>query len=134
MGFLMSIDIGAIFMIIMMGLKSEYAKYPCFYFIFNSRQSQLDLDPVHTWPARVDFDIDPLVTLENITFPFLHIKVGLFQMFVKTLGKRSDCFQFIRKNIKKSEAKLMNDIFTGPEIIFLMKQADFPVNNDKYTM
>ena len=109
-----------------MGLKSGYAKYPCFYCMFDSRQSQLDFDPLHIWPTRVDFHMDPLVPLENIAFPFLHIKLGLFQKFVKTLDKGSDCFQFIRKNIKKSEAKLMNGVFTGPEIRFLMKQADFP--------
>ena len=109
-----------------MGLKSGYAKCPCFYCMFDSRQSQLDFDPVHTWPARIYFDMHLLVLVENIAFPFLYIKLGIFQKFIKTLDKGSDCFQFIRKNIKKSEAKLINGVYTSPEIRFLMKHADFP--------
>ena len=50
-----------------------------------------------TWPASVDFDMDHLVPVENIGFPFLHIKLNLFQKFVKALDKGSDCFQFILK-------------------------------------
>ena len=32
----------------------------------------------------------------------------------------------MRININKSEAELMNGVFTGPEIRFLFKHADFP--------
>ena len=62
-----------------MGLKSGYVKYPCFYCMFDSRQSTLNVNPTHIWSARVDFDINPLVSVEMITLPFLHIKLGLFQ-------------------------------------------------------
>jgi len=110
----------------MMGLKSGYAKYPCFYCMFDSRQSQIDFNPSHTWPVRVDFDIDPLVPIDKIAFPFLHIKLGIFQKYVKALDKESECFKFICKNIKKSKAKLLNGVLTGPEIRYLMKNDDFP--------
>jgi hypothetical protein len=109
-----------------MGLKSGYAKYPCFYCMFDSRQSEKDYDNTHIWPARTDFDNDPLVPIEKIAFPVLHIKLGLFQKYVKALDKESDCFKFICQNIKKSEAKLTNGVFTGPEIRLLMKQDGFP--------
>lgn len=109
-----------------MGLKSGYAKYPCFHCMFDSRNSGLDFDSKKTWPKRDNFDKNPLVPIEKIAFPFLHIKLGIFQKFVKTIDKESACFQFICSHFKKSDAKLINGIFTGPEIRYLMKNKDFP--------
>jgi len=109
-----------------MGLKSGYAKYPCFYCMFDSRQSVLDFNPTHTWPVRLEFPNEPLAPVEKIALPVLHIKLGLFQKYVKTLEKESYCFQFICRNIKKSEAKLCNGVLTGPEIRYLMSLEDFP--------
>ena len=86
---------------IIMGLKSGYAKFPCFYCMFDSRQSMLDFNSNHKWPASVDFYSYPLVPTEKIGLPFLHIKLGLFQKFVKALDKGSDCFKFISTSIKK---------------------------------
>jgi len=91
---------------LIMGLKCGYSKYPYFHCMFDSRQSTLDFNPTHVWPPRVDFDLSPLVPVEKIAFPFLHIKLDLFQKYVKALDKGSDCFKFICRNIKKSEAKV----------------------------
>lgn len=109
-----------------MGLKAGYAKYPCFYCMFDTRNSLLDYNSNHMWPDRIDFDKQPLVPLEKIAFPFLHIKLGLWQKFVKTLDNDSECFKFICENIKKSDAKLRNGVFTGPEIKNIMKNVNFP--------
>ena len=49
--------------------------------------------------------------VEKIAFPFLHIKLGLFQKYLKALDKGSDCFKFTCRNIKKSEVKLLNGVF-----------------------
>ena len=56
----------------MTGLKSGYAKYLFLLYV----RFQLDFDPV-----LADFDMDPLVQVENIAFSFLHIKPVLFQKF-----------------------------------------------------
>lgn len=111
---------------LIMGLKAGYAKYPCFYCFFDSRNSQQDFDINHTWPARDSFDNVPLVDTKRIAIPFLHIKLGLFQKFVKTLNKDSECFKFISRTVRKSEAKLLNGVFTGPEIRLLMRNKAFP--------
>ena len=66
----------------------------------------LDFNPTYTWPVRIEFSNEPLVPVEKIALPVLHIKLGLVQKYVKTLEKESYCFQFICRNIKKSEAKL----------------------------
>ena len=73
----------------------------------------------------MDFYSDSLVPTGNIGLPFLHIKLGLFQKFVKSLDKGSNCFKFISTSIKKLEAKLLNGVFTGPEIRLLMKDTAF---------
>ena len=86
---------------LIMKLKCGYSKYPCFYCMFDSRQSTLDFNPTHIWPPRVDFNISHLVPVEKIAFPFLHIKLGLSQKYVKALDKGSDCFKFICKNYKE---------------------------------
>ena len=49
-----------------------------------------------------------------------------FQKNVKAFDKGSDCFKLICQNIKKSQAKLTNGVFAGPEIRFLMKHDGFP--------
>ena len=74
-----------------------------------------DFNPTHTWPVRIEFPNKPFVPVENIT---LHIK------YVRALEKGSDCFK-VCWNIKKSEAKLCNGVFTGPEIKYLMSLEDF---------
>jgi len=80
-----------------MCLKSVYAKYHWFYCKFDSRQSTLYFNPTHIMPTCVDFDINPLVPVEKITLPVLHIKLGLLKKYVKSLDKENDCFKFIYK-------------------------------------
>ena len=90
--------------------------------MFDSRQSVLDFNQTHTWHVRIEFPNELLVPVEKIAIPVLHIKLGLFQKYVKALEKGSDCFKFIIQNIKKSEAKLCNGVFACAEI----KLEDFP--------
>jgi len=53
---------------LIMKLKCGYSKYPCFYCMFDSRQSTLDFNPTHIWSQCVDFDISPLVPVERLLF------------------------------------------------------------------
>ena len=62
----------------------------------------------------------------KIAFLVLHMKQGLFQKFVKSLTKGSNCCKFICYNIKKSQETLRNNVFTGPEIKLLVARKDFP--------
>ena len=88
----------------------------------------LDFNPTHTWPVRIEFPNEHLAPVEKIALQVLYIKLDLFLKYVKALEKGSDCFKFICscQNIKKSEAKLCNGVFTGPEIRYFMSLDDFP--------
>ena len=49
--------------------------------------------------------------------PPLHIKLGLFKQFVKSLDKNSDAFQYLQNLFPKiSEAKIKAGVFIGPQI------------------
>jgi len=67
-----------------------------------------------------------LIPIDKIAFSVLHITLKLLQKFVKSLNKGSDCFQFICRSIKKSEAKLSYGVFSGHVIRLLMASKDFP--------
>ncbi|GBN71750.1 hypothetical protein AVEN_92763-1 [Araneus ventricosus] len=74
----------------LLGQQSGHTKYPCFLFLWNSR------DKIHhwvrkEWPKRENMEKyvinNPLVGREKIIFPPLHIKLGLMKQFVKALDK-----------------------------------------------
>ena len=100
--------------------------YPRFYCIFDPKHIVLDFNPTNIWPVSMEFGKQLLVPIDKIAFPVLHIKLGLLQKFVKSLDKGSDWFKFICRNIKKSETKLNNSVFTGPKIRLLVTHQDFP--------
>lgn len=108
----------------LLGLPGGYAKHPCFYCMFDSRNSLQDFDINHVWPARCSRS-EEQVPRANIVLPFLHIKLGLFQKFVKTLSKEGSCYEYLLTNSHKSQDKVANGVFTGPEIRKYLKDADF---------
>ena len=57
--------------------------------------------------------------------PPLHIKLGLFKNFVKAMDIEGEGFKHIAKKVPyKSEAKLKQGIFVGPEIRKLIKDEE----------
>lgn len=108
----------------LLGFPGGYSKHPCFYCFFDTRNSLPDFDKNFIWPAR-NVTQEEMVSPNNIIFPFLHIKLGLFQKFVKSLSQNGQCFQYLVQNSNKSEAKIQNGVYTGPEIRKLLKDNDF---------
>jgi len=57
----------------------------------------------------------PLVLLEKIFLPPLHIKLGLMKNFVKGMDKTSHGFEYLRNQFPNvSDAKIKEGIFIGP--------------------
>lgn len=117
---------------ILLGQQSGFTKYPCFLCLFDSRDRQNHYKN-KKWPDRKSLEPgsanvlqDPLVPAKKVLLPPLHIKLGLMKQFVKALNKDKDCFKYIqRKFPKKSDAKLKEGVFDGPEIRKLIRDENF---------
>jgi len=112
--------------------QGGYVKYPCFLCLWDSRA-----DDQH-WqrkdcPVREELVVgennvinEPLVDLDRILLPPLHIKLGLMKQFVKALDKNADCFRYIRNRFPAtSYKKVKAGIFDGSQIRKLMKDPAF---------
>ncbi|KAF2357265.1 hypothetical protein FHG87_011980 [Trinorchestia longiramus] len=90
------------------------------------------------WPARRGFDpgshnvVPPaLVNPQNLLHPPLHIKLGLFENFVKALDEKSFDFNLLKEKFPKvSEAKLNTVTFNNPQIRELLKDSMFDCSMD----
>jgi hypothetical protein len=70
--------------------------------------------------------VTPLVLLEKINLPPLHIKLGLLKNFVKSMDKTSCGFEYVRNKLPNvSDAKIKEGIFIGPLIRELMQDIQF---------
>ena len=110
---------------ILMGLKSGYSKYPCLFCKFDSRIRYIDFNLNYNRDDRVEEDLPSLVRPSKVALPVLHIKLGLFQQFVKVLDESSPLFSYLLQNFPKTEAKMLPGILTGPEIRLLMNDPSF---------
>lgn len=75
---------------ILFGMQGGYTKYPCYLCEWNSRTE----NPYNRreWPSRQLFQIGkinvvniPLVNLEDIILPPLHLKLGYMKQFLKKI-------------------------------------------------
>ncbi|GBM12446.1 hypothetical protein AVEN_55284-1 [Araneus ventricosus] len=58
-----------------------------------------------------------LVPPEKVLLPPLHKKLGLMKQFIKSLPKDVECFRYMCSKFPKlSEAKMKEEVFTGPDI------------------
>ena len=65
---------------------------------------------------------EPLVSLEKVLLPPLHIKLGLVKQLVKALDFEGEVFQEIRLIFPRlSDAKIKGEIFVGPQISTMLK-------------
>ena len=69
---------------------------------------------------------NPLVDMNKVLLPPLHIKLGLMKNFVKALHKNRTAFQHLSTVLPGlSVAKLKEGIFVGPQIREVLKDTDF---------
>ena len=69
---------------------------------------------------------NPLVDMNKVLLPPLHIKLGLMKNFAKALHKNSAAFQHLSIVFPGLGAtKLKEDIFVGPQIREVPKNTDF---------
>ena len=113
---------------VFLGLQSGYTKYSCFLCLWNSRADGENYEKMH-WPIREEltpgmYNVikEPLVSLEKVLLPPLHIKLGLVKQFVKALDFQAEVFQEIRLMFPRlSDAKIKRGIFVGPQRSTMLK-------------
>ena len=79
---------------------------------------------------RLNLKHTPLVNLENILLPPLHIKLELMKTFVKAKNHDSTAFMYLKEKFGhfKSKAKLKEGVFIGLEIQKLLLDDQFTKN------
>lgn len=98
---------------ILMGVKAGYPNYGCFKCDWHARQKDHDHYSYDGWKgSNPDLVGEPLVPMENILMPPLHIKLGLVQKFIKQAIIDSDavfnCLKTMFKGL--SDAKIKGGI------------------------
>ena len=69
---------------------------------------------------------DPLVDIDRILFPPLHIKLGLIKQFTKALDMDDGCFTYLCQVFPGlTMEKLKTGIFDGPQIWQLIRDPEF---------
>lgn len=136
------------------GLQGGYTKHMCFLCEWDSRHKGNQYHK-HDWPLRRQHIIGKknvqkkaLVEKDKILMPPLHVKLGVVQSFVKTVGKRDEVMDVLMKlypgltkNVqqknkqqedktkekKKKEPrdKLKQGVLNGPDIRKLVKSVKF---------
>lgn len=113
------------------GLQGGYTKNMCFLCLWDTRFKGNQYE-THDWLPRDPTEKghncvnDPLVPMENVLMPPLHIKLGIVKNFIKAIVKQPkilDCLKNIFPRI--SEAKLKEGVLNGPDIRKLMKSKEF---------
>lgn len=115
----------------LLGLQGGYTKYSCFLCLWDSRADDQHYTK-RDWPTRKELlpgihnvKHEPLVPVDKILLPPLHIKLGLIKQFIKGLNSNSEALSLIRQMFPKlSEAKVKGGIFTGPQIRAMLKSKE----------
>ena len=77
-------------------------------------------------PGKHSLKENPLVDINNVPLPLLHINLGLRKNFVKALHKNGAAFQHLSTVFPSlSAAKLKDGIFVRPQIREVLKDTDF---------
>lgn len=114
------------------GLQQGYTKYMCFLCKWDSR-ARKEHYVRKDWPKRNSFTAgkenvkyNPLVEMDRIILPPLHIKLGLFKNFVKALQKEGPAFKYLKSVFPNlSDAKIKEGVFVGPQIKKLLNDPSF---------
>ncbi|XP_076366608.1 uncharacterized protein LOC143255203 isoform X1 [Tachypleus tridentatus] len=112
----------------LIGLKRGFTKYP-----FGTAGT-----PQHTATGstghngqfsvgRHNVKCEPLVDLQKVLFPPLHIQLDLIKQLLTALDKVSAAFNYLRHFFPKlSEAKVKAGVFVGSQIKKILECAEFP--------
>ena len=107
----------------LLGQQKGFTKFPCYLCMWESRARNQHWIQKE-WRIRKTLTVDmqnivnePIVSLNKIVFPPLHLKLGFMNQFVKALKTDSDCFQYIVTSLpglsieKKKQEFLMGHKF-----------------------
>ena len=115
-----------------MGMQAGFTKYCCFLCLWDSRvvsqhYKQKNWGSKSTFlPGEHSLKENPLVDMNKVFLPPLHIKLGLMRNFVKALHKNSAAFQQLSTVFPAlSTVKFKEGIFVGPRIREVLKDTDF---------
>ena len=116
----------------LMGMQAGFTKYCCFLCLWDSRAvpqqyKQKDFGSRSTFdPGEHRLKENPLVNMNKVLLPSLHIDLGLMKNSVKALHKNGAAFQHLCIVFPGiSAAKLKEGIFVGPQIRDVLKDTDF---------
>lgn len=117
---------------ILAGLRPGNVKRSCFLCEWDRTGTNVDQYARKHWPLRtanepgeLSVESSALVPRDRILLPPLHIKLGLFSSFVRTLAKRNGApdridyppLQYLKHAFPHlSDAKIRNGVFVGPQI------------------
>ena len=114
------------------GMQKGYTKYCCFLCLWDSRDRgnhyiRDDWPSRHEWvPGNKSVQFEPLIQPDRIVLPALHIKLGIFKNFVKSLNPEGQPMKLLKDIFPRlSEAKIKEGVFVGPDTRKLMKNQDF---------
>ena len=113
-------------------MQAGFIKYCCFLCLWDSRAvsqhyKQKDRGSRSNFvPGEHSLKENPLVDMNKVLLPPLHIKLGLMKNFEKALHKNGAAFQHLSTVfLGLSAAKLKEGIFVGPQIPEVLKDTDF---------
>jgi len=116
---------------LLLGMELGYTKYCCFLCELDGRDKKNHYVN-KLWPKRTSLTPrekyvgSPLVLLEKIYLPPLHIKLGFMKNFVKCMGKTGRGVEYVRNKFPNvSDAKIKEGIFIGSLIRELMQDKQF---------
>jgi len=117
---------------LVLGMQLRYTKLCCFLCEWDSRDNKNHyvnkLWPKRTslMPGEKNIINPPLVLLEKIFLPPLHIKLGFMKNFVKDMDKTGRGFEYVSSKFPNvSDAKIQEGIFIGPQIRELVQDKQF---------
>lgn len=137
---------------VIMGLKQGYCSFPCIFCFWNSRTNSIDESLRFDWISRESFLVNPsnsqiakpLVPVDRIVMPSLHVKLGVFQHFVKFLSQRRGssgqvvsgnpaAISYLSKLFPhKTLAKIRDGCFNGSEIDKIVRrESEFATHLNK---
>ena len=103
------------------GMQSGYTQYNCFLCQWRSREK--DQYSIINWPLRTsrkngEFNIanPTLIDPKKILLPPLHLKLGIFKNFVKSLGCCPSLDRLHHLFPRLTESKIKAGVFNGPDI------------------
>lgn len=119
-------------MTILLGLTPGYSKYPCHLCDFDSRADQSvkynsKFKGRESWSlGKLNVKYEPMVDVSRIIIPPLHVKLGLFKNFIKSVGNKA--MNYLRSEFfgeRLTDEKVYEGIVNGPDIRRLMGDKKF---------